>query len=734
MYNNQFNAAPSQYVNQQTGVVIDTTYWRQDPWSSQEVQHLFPGYPACLEKLQDRLERQLRLVLQQHATDSQARAYLYHQMAYNNYNNQNWEKLVVSTAQLTEAMVMSRGVQLTDDAIGNFIGRAIQAYLVRAVENDTGLQASLNAQQQQAVMAMAQQRNSDVAVVEEYQRSLHGVMPQQQTYAQGYPQAQQPNNFLTGQLRNGITLGVNQGMGTSFMPTPAPQSNVNFGLRQAAPYNAPATQVQPPQPVRNDFNSYGSPLTAISRSAPQQTPAPTPASSPYLEEVRLSPDNGYHHQRGGEDIRFEDHFVPSDEPSIFSTPKTEDLVQIMNTWSPRLARERAARGINPKIMLCGRLRPIAYNCYTHYVTDSGELMKYEEHVLNIVDIEPEGDGKKILPLYYEATIEKKDTALVVEEDGLKRNWLVEEKKESLQTPIIGMKLPEAFNFVDYRENSFYTKAVVDFVRTTTEGVMVSGAGEFRTQFPGLELGAEKLSYDELLAAMRNIDMHSHALWAKLDERATEACNEILNKRLSLGVSIGSYTADWEEILQVLETDPEFGPKFTARFLAHFDLIHDAVCSIAGGTLHSSMLKHNAMFQALNSAAGVVRDDDTHQIIPASREVRQAAEEYLKTIEHPMGFKNDLVQVISNDFCSLIPTEFAALGLALAEDEDTTIIYPSAMPVVAELIADTIKRAGGFKSGYRRFILGTVDGVMLQIHPTPGSHDGQTIVAVEVITE
>lgn len=727
MYNNQY---PNQFTNPNTGITIDTTYWRQDPWSSQEVRALFPGYPARLEQLQDRLERQLRLMLQQHASDSQVRAYVYHQMAYNNYNNQNWEKLVVSTAQLTEAMVMSRGVQLTDDAIENFIARAIQAYLVRAVESDANLQATLTPQQHHAVVQMADQRNKDVAAIEEYQRSLHLGTPMQPGYQQGYPQPQQqPNSFLTGQLRSGVTLGVGQ----SFMPQQQQPSGFNSGLRQ----RDPAPQVQAPAPAqamplqqRNDFN-IGSPFTAAARNQIQEQPVKP--SSPYLEEVRLSPDQGFYHQRGGEDVRFEDHFVPSSEPVVENHFHRETTEEAMSTWSARLCRERAARGINPVIELCGRIRPIAYNRYTHYVTDTGELMKYEEHVLNIADIEPVTDGKKILPLYYEVDEAAKREAAAPTAD-IKRDWLVEEKHETITTPVIGMDLAGAFNFVDYRENSFYAKAVVDFVSTTTEGIMVNGAKDFRAQFPGLEIDGEQLDSNELLIAMRNISMHSRALWTRLDARATEACNEILNKRLSLGLSMGSYSADWEEILEILETEAEFGPKFVERFLSYFDLVRDAVCSIAGGTLHSAMLKHNAMFQALNSAAGVTCHEEEHRIVAASREVRHAAEEYLKTIEHPMGFKNDLVQVITNDYCTLVPTEFAALGLELSATEETTIVYPSVMPEVAKLIADMMKRAGGFNSGYRRYILGTVDGVMLQLHPTPGNLDGQTIVAVEVVTK
>ena len=166
------------YTDPNTGISIDMTYYRQDPWQSPESFMNLPQYPQSANELRNRIERQLRAMLQGNALDNQLRAYLYHQMSANNYINNDWGALVTSAAQLMEAEV-GRGTVLAETNFGNILARAIQVYLVRAVERDPNLANTLSNEQYQTIQQLAVQRNLDVELVESFnaQRAGHIQYP-----------------------------------------------------------------------------------------------------------------------------------------------------------------------------------------------------------------------------------------------------------------------------------------------------------------------------------------------------------------------------------------------------------------------------------------------------------------------------------------------------------------------------------------------------------------------------
>lgn len=344
------------YTDPNTGISIDMTYYRQDPWQSPESFMNLPQYPQSANELRNRIERQLRAMLQGNALDNQLRAYLYHQMSANNYINNDWGALVTSAAQLMEAEV-GRGTVLAETNFGNILARAIQVYLVRAVERDPNLANTLSNEQYQTIQQLAVQRNLDVELVESFnaQRAGHIQYPQQQN-VYGANNLNRQNNFVMNQVNS-----PRQNIGGLSRPPVQQAAPVANRTRSFEDIIASANETEQVQHSRQAPSSRPTDVfNNLRNTNPEEVSARAEGrSSPVLEEVHLSPQNGYHHQRGGEDVRFEDYFVRSEENTM------PDVVENSSDAAPNFAT----------IMIDQRPISVAYNFYRHFVNENGGIMK-----------------------------------------------------------------------------------------------------------------------------------------------------------------------------------------------------------------------------------------------------------------------------------------------------------------------------------------------------------------------
>lgn len=690
------------YTDPNTGISIDMSFYRQDPWQSQESFMNLPQYPQSAGDLRNRIERQLRAMLQGNAMDNQLRAYLYHQMSANNYFNNDWGALVTSAAQLMEAEV-GRGTVLTETNFGNILARAIQVYLVRAVERDPNLANTLSNEQYHTIQQLAAQRNLDVELVESFnaQRAGHIQQPQQSVYGGGNLNRQ--NNFVMNQVNT-----ARQPIGGLSRP-PVQQQAPAVRTRSfddiIASTNEPE-QVQyghqAPSPRPTDvFNN-------LRNTNPEEVSARAEGrSSPVLEEVHLSPSNGYHHQRGGEDVRFEDYFVRSEE-----TPMP-DVVENTSDSSPNFAT----------IMIDQRPISVAYNFYRHFVNENGGIMKYEDHELRYQNIAPE-EGNPILPVYQEPETEGVGELALQE-------WLTDATFELLNSPLVGMNLDTAMAAVTFRENVAFNRKVSEFIVTSTDGVLINDMAQFKQLFGGLYQDSPETNLHTLWTLVRDLEGYSQPLYRKLNRAATEACNTIIQKILGLKFDIDSYAEDWMDLLEHLVK--KYGQAQHDRFVAQMYRVHSAICSLAGEKVHRAMLKHNTLFDSLSRQVDLIWDPENDTFRTANEKEREALLRFLTEIEGPLGFKDTMVQIVKHDYCCLVPVVFDQLGLEL--DDGMNVIYPSVLPELTTFLRTFVEHAGGFDGLYSRIIVGTIDGVLMEVLPLPGvDEQNQALLALVEITE
>ena len=691
------------YVHPQTGVQIDTTFWRQDVWSTQEQYLQLPDYPQCLSDARDRLERQIRGFIQDGAVENQLRSYLYHQMSANNYLNADWGSLVSSAAQLLEAEIYGQGNAATENLMSNVLQRAIQGFIVRAVERDQQLANTLTQQQINTFGQLVAARNNDIAVVEHYAAQKYGVVQ---------PQAGVPNT-RTDFLRN----QVNQALPIHAPATRAPagaavslSSSFHDVLERAAQIDAPVQQPQRQQQIsqpRDNGSVFGTVRNLTQSIQPQATD-----NRQVIEEVHLSPHHGYVHQRGGEDIRFEDYMTPSDD-----VPMTTPLV------NADIHRNR--RGVAFSVLdVEGIPMPLVYSPYQCAVNEeTGALVRYEDHELNTANILPE-KGLPVIPVYTHPEDQRED-------EPVQQTWLAEDKREVMTEPVVGMERDTAFSFVGFRENAWHTKAIHEFVRLNVDSVMLADPQEIHERFAGLFMTTPETDLSELWRRVQQLPSYSMALYKKINRRATVAVNEILNKRLGIPTRIDSYSEDWAELMASLQT--RGGDALVRRFAGMVHLAHSSICCLAGESVHRSLLKHNTCYNALSKQVGLVWDGDRSSYVLPTTAMRDANQRYRSEIESELGLIDGIVMLVDQEYCCLLPVEFDCLGLAISDEP--TVVYPSATPEFCKLLQGVVSRAGGFDSLFRRIVVGTIDGVMLQVHPTPGEDtDGNQLYSVEIIEE
>lgn len=693
------------YTDPSTGISIDMTYYRQDPWQAPESFMNLPQYPQSANELRNRIERQLRALLQGNAVDNQLRAYLYHQMSANNYVNHDWGALVTSSAQLMEAEV-GRGTVLTETNFGNILARAIQVYLVRAVERDPNLANTLSNEQYQTIQQLAVQRNLDVELVESFnaQRAGHIQQPQQSAYP-GAGNLNRQNNFMMNQVNT--TRAPIGGLSRPPVQQAAPVANRTRSFEDiiasaSEPEPVQYGHQQQPSSRPNDvFNN-------LRNTNPEEVSARAEGkSSPVLEEVHLSPQAGYHHQRGGEDVRFEDYFVRSEETTM------PDVVDNTGDTAPNFAT----------IMIDQRPISVAYNFYRHFVNENGGIMKYEDHELRYQNIAPV-EGNPILPVYKEPEFE--GTGELVQQE-----WLTDATFELLNSPLVGMNLDTAMASVTFRENVAFNRKVSEFIVTSTDAVLINDMAQFKELFGGLYQDSSETNLHTLWNLVRDLEGYSQPLYRKLNRAATDACNINLEMILGLTMKIDSYSDDWMELLEHLLK--EHGQAQHDRFVAQMYRVHAAICSLAGEKVHYAMLKHNSLFDSLSRQVDLIWDPENDAFRNANEKEREALLRFLTEIEGPLGFKDTMVQIVKHDYCCLVPVVYDQLGLEL--DDGMNVVYPSVLPELTTFLRTFVEHAGGFDGVYSRIIVGTIDGVLMEVLPLPGVDDhNQALLGLVEITE
>lgn len=709
MYSN-YQGAPIQ---------LDGRYWRQNPYAGEEVLYQIPDFPQRFDNVRDPIERIARDQLQQGAQLNLLRTYLYNQMSYNNYANDNWFAMIASIGQLLEVDLVAYGVPVNDATIRDTVKRVIEMFLCGAYLREPQFQNWLSVQEKNALAPLLRERDQIIQAVETFYARMSQPQYQQASYGnqnRQYDQlaGQQGGWGNQGGYQQPQQRGGDLGMRRTPSLEPAPQSNP--AMRDA--YEIAANRL-----VENTYGRNGS--MDVRRPGGGGSDLSRVTSKPKdqfgnVESLTISPTDGVTYQRGGDTVNFEDYFEARD-PRQHQQPDAPMAV-------PNAGVSVSDSGRFAMIDVAGIPRPIVYNRFTHRITENGEIvMQYENHELDKSLLVPEA-SVRTLPIYPNAqdipenqTEARPDVA-----------YLDDSKVLRLSEPLYNMELDTAFQSVVFTSSADIKNQVVHFVHMSTDSVLVGDRDQFFKEFADLCVGSQEYDITNILNLLERTEAYGYGLFRKLDRRATEAVNEVLSKQLGLkGLKIESFVEDFRELPAYLSSNPNYGPSWVSRLENALGTIHTAICCILTEEFANTVVDRNAVAICHTDPSGLLWNPETKMYRIPTREELDAISERKQAVEEEVGILDGLVQLVSTDYCVLVPTLLQNLGLKLEKNE-ATMIVPSVTPELADFVNGIVDSIGESHS-FRRILLGTPDGAVLQLHPTPGlDSDNRQLWAVELL--
>lgn len=647
---------------------IDFTSWINDCARDPITLYQIQGVHRDVAPLQELVERTLRAQLQapfvgQNQQPSRFRVMLYQVMSSNRYCNQDYFRLVGNTLARVHAAFIAQGSN-PQQSIPVFVPRTLEAEILRLYEANPQGWGALSAGESAELQRIYSERQADESMIAYAHQKAAGMQTQQVH---------------------------NQQFAQQVMAQPS------MGSMYTQP-SSPATAVNPM--LSTPGNGFHAAVAASKAAEPAPTPAPTqqhfPVNVSPLTQAKVETgmvsmsSSGISIQQGGSEVNFNDFFP--------AAPQHEETEMVAPTNQ------------HPVIDLEGHLFPIVYDFYTHqFDPQTGKVMEYAKHQM-IPELRPEDptDGV-IVPVYTHP-------GDATESEGIKRHFLTDSKYELLKEPVIGLDAAAAFNLVDFYEDVWNTKTLTEFTILRTETEFVGNPERFAQTYACLYKGSEEGSLTSFLKAMQTLKDDYPRLWTLLDRRATVAVNEILNQRMGLPATIDSFTEDWFDILDQLRK--HYGNGIDLRMQMHLPLIRAAIGCVAAGALNTVLLEHNQYYRNMRAAAGIVWDAESINFVIPDDESIEAINEAREATEETRKNSECLVQLVDFEYCALLPVEYASLGFEL-EPGVAMVVQPSLQPMWASFLLDLFARAGGVQSTCRRVLLSTIDGSIIQVHPTHG---------------
>lgn len=708
-------------------VQVSPQFWRNDPWHSPEVMLNMPEFPQQLLPAREGLERQLRELLQTRAGENPLRATLYNQLSANNYQTADWVSIVTSVGLLMEALIVVQRAPVDNTLTSYVLNRMCNSYLVRLVDQNPTLGNYMGPNEWHIFNQLRQDRTQDIALVEslaaqkaaqqqqQYQQP-YGTMNYQQQQGYGYQQQQQQtlHNMAQGNMGAGLYGGLRQ-----------PVQHDPLSIRSGANLE-PVAVVEPGNVMQQAFQSavIGASRTQTADQFLQTRGAPvTKPASPILETLSLKPTGEVVYQQGGETVEFNQFFTESDQRRIEAAGAYE------SQYAPEAQVEgpKEYKGLLiPVVDFEGIKRPIVYNKISDRVNEKGELimtnMRYEDHELKRENI-AEAPGLRVIPIFEEEAVPEPNATVA-------RHWLYQNQSVELEEPLLNIELDSAFQYADFDNSAYTEQKIVKFINLRTDAAMLVDAKVFYEEYKDFAIGSVETSMVKLWNQLKGMGELSHAMARKIDERATKATNHVINNVLGLPFTIDSFLEDFPNIHDYLVS--KYGEIHATRFKQNLQSIHNALCCLLTFDLGYTVIDRTAMtIQAVN-ASGLKWDRETNRFRPLTIEELERIESFKTDQQESMGPVQDFtVQLATNEYCVLLPVEFERLKLVVGNEP--TVILPSVTPELADFVNEIYDEAGGTGNRFYRIVLGTVDGVLLHLFPTPGvDTDNRTLFAVERI--
>lgn len=656
--------------------MIDQHYWRDDPWRSHE--QLFDlGIPPHMQQFQDYVERALRVELQSQAHRSALRTFLYNQMSYNNYQNDDWFSLVMSCSEVAD-MYMGAQRMSPDRAIPSAADRMIRIRIALNVQRYPALTQWMTQDQLRDSQVMAQ----DAAILSQEVEAFLGIHQQPPRYnaAPAYqaPQYQAPAYGGGGQqLSVAARVAAGQAHPNAHRnPTigRAPQrggvtSVASTALGRSAPASRPATSGvgrRPPQTVTS--------MVAMSPVAP----------APEVEVYQEGADNFFSMVPTVDTKQAQSH-----QNTIQTTPVTID--QPMEPEN----KENVVEDVE-------EMQPLQTNPLpplTYFYEDPE--MKIEDHALFERKPKPQNVVRG-LPVY--EMREENDTVVV------EQTWL--DTTTVRQYGLIhSTDFDSAADLVTFASASMADGVVAEFPMVLSTPFFVESPELLVERCKVLTTQLQNApSVAEVQEALKFAETVSWRLARDLDRRLTEATNFFLRVRLGLDAefNIDSFREDFDALLPIVRE--QYG---VIVFDAFKKGIPQILLSVRGLTIDGpeEFIQHNLQkilepadksFAVAGDPVRIVLEDLPEQVEPLAN--------LLKDVHQ------NIVTMVSCQYLAVLPITLEDTGLDIGIGERRLAGENPTTQEFADFLDDVDARARLAQPLLHATYVQTCDGALLRFAP------------------
>lgn len=648
--------------------LIDQQLWRDDPWRTHE--QLFDlGIPQHMVQFQDYIERSLRAELQAQAHRSPLRTFLYNQMSYNNYQNDDWFSMVTSCSEVAD-MYMGAQRMPVDRAVPAAVDRMIRIRIALNVQRYPALTSWMTQEQLRDSQVMAQ----DAQVLSQEIDAYLGVYNAPQPHYQA-PHYQAPH-----------------------YQAPAyggPAARVAAG--QPHPNVRPAAPTIGRSPQRSQVTSVAS--TALGRQAPAQSrpaagvgrrPPQTVSSMVSMSPVAPAPEVEVYQE--GADSFFsmvpvaDTQQVRPHQTTIKTTPVTIDAVAEPENKEP-VVEDTIELQTNP-------LPPLAY-----FYEDME--MKIEDHALFERKPKPQNVVRG-LPVY---EMREENESIVVEQDWLDTTTV---RQYGL---IHSTDFDSAADLVTFASAAIADSVVAEFPMVLSTPFFVESPELLLEKCKVLTTQLQNApSTVEVMEALKFAETVSWRLARDLDRRLTEATNFFLRVRLGLDpeFNIDSFREDIEDLVPVIRE--QYGTIVHEAFKKGIPQI---LMSVRGLTVDGpeEFVQHNLrkILEPIDKSFVVAGD-------PVRIELGELPEQVEPLANLLQDVHQNIVTMVSCQYLAVLPMTLEDTGLVIGVGERRLAGENPSTQEFSDFLDDVDARARLAQPLLHATYVQTCDGALLRFAP------------------
>lgn len=646
----------------------DYTFYRQDPNVSNEVLLHIPEFPPRLAGQREALERFARNVVQQGHNRNAMRMFVYNQMSAQNWQNNDWIALVKNLGMLLEFLIFDQNKQGNSQLVGEAVEIVVKFMMLRAAE-----------QYPELLKYIDQTLYNELTTIQQTREKLRALMNQ--------VSSQQPMNQNQQLLQIGNTA--------------------NWG----------GAQQQHSAPLQSSTGGLGggtsSRISISDFAAPARNTAGLSIETPggILESWDADPNERFAKVGGGH-TEFAGFFRETEEVRI--TPKWEEAPPAA-TQAPQEVDYRQEiinkfGALFPMMTVGDKDYPLVYDRHRYQLTEKGTLMKQEDHVIEQMEIPTPAPSATAVPTYKAIDSAAPESNINTRVGFLKAT--VDDGLILLPDSIVGLEIDTAAGLVNYRTNAYIDQKVVEFSSITVDAVFVPDVAEFKKEFAGLLVDSPETDITKLMELVKASGQTADSIFRKLNRRVTRAINRIMTENMGLEATITDGASDFMELPAWI--NKKKGSAYLAAFNDCVMGVVNAAACVTDGLLDDTVREYNMAKFLVNQGSGLKYDGANYVVRAIEGEELEASDTEVRASCAAACLTPDsFIQLIYRDYVSLLPVEFANLGIDLADNE-VNVVHYSAHPELNTYLKEFYRRAGGDSSRFDNLYITTIDGALLRL--------------------